>query len=251
MDAKNQLPYSADIIIRPQEVHVWCTSLDTEARTFEMLKGTLSNDERARGERFKFWHDQRRYISGRGILRLLVGGYLHVDPKEIEFQYNEFGKPYLSFTDFGFNLAHSREFALYAFCLSAEVGVDVEFIRPIEDAAGIAARFFTPAENERFQQTSFDKKPEVFMTIWTLKEAYIKAIGEGLSYPLTKFEVALPDADNPQLLANPHGQDLGSTWTLFSLKPDFDIVAAVAVQGENWHLQPRKFDIHNINSLAA
>ncbi len=235
-------PYdSNETNLEANELHLWCTSLDPEGNHLKFLRELLSEDERERAERFKFWRDQRRYMVGRGILRLLIGRYLSVDPKSIEFQYNEFGKPYLPDDDLKFNLAHCRDLILFGFCLNADIGVDLECIRPIADAPGIASRFFSQGENEALLDTPEEQRNEVFLSYWTLKEAYIKAVGQGLSYPLDKFEVSIPETKGPRILTF-HDKIEDTIWSLFSLSPESDCVAAVAAKGENWRLIHHEFN---------
>lgn len=232
---------SNEIILEADELHLWCTSLDPEGDHLKALRELLSDDERERAARFKFWRDQRRYMVGRGILRLLIGRYLSVDPQSIEFHYNEFGKPYLPAEDLKFNLAHCRDLILYGFCLNADVGVDLECIRPIVDAPGIASRFFSQGENKVLLDTPEEQRTELFLSYWTLKEAYIKAVGQGLSYPLDKFEVSLPETEAPSIFTS-HDKIGDTIWSLFSLSPESGCVAAVAARGKNWRLIHCEFD---------
>lgn len=232
-----------EIGIGEHELHVWYADLDPVPQKLDILNGLLSPDESKRAKKFRFWRDQRRYTAGRGILRLLIGRYLLVDPKEIEIRYNDFGKPFLRSRALKFNLAHCRDMVIYAFCIFADVGVDLECIRPIEDASGLAARFFSPNENEAFLSTPVERKTEIFLTYWTLKEAYIKAIGQGLSYPLDQFEIRLSNDTNPQIRTSQDDSEDGSNWSLFSISPESECVAAVAVRGNGWHLIDRKFEM--------
>src|SRR5713226_8070086 len=122
------------------EVHSWCASLDVPPETSARLYATLTLDERTRSARFRFERDQQRYIVARGVLRDLLGRYLQIQPGEIRFVYNAFGKPDLG-PEFAnrlkFNLSHSAGLALIAISPASDVGVDLEYIREQSDSADI------------------------------------------------------------------------------------------------------------------
>ena len=99
-----------------------------------------------------------------------------------------------------FNLAHSHELALYAFTRGREIGVDIEYLRALPDADQIADRFFSARENATLQALPASQRRQAFFNCWTRKEAYIKAIGKGLSQPLDQFEVSLAPGDPARLL---------------------------------------------------
>ena len=133
-----------DLTLSSDEVHIWQTSLDQPPEYVRDLAQTLSHDEMMRAERFHFERDRRRFIVGRGVLRAILGSYLGVEPCQVQFCYGPHGKPYLAerFGSHGlrFNLAHSHELALYAFTLNRKIGVDLEYVRPMSNAAEIAAQ---------------------------------------------------------------------------------------------------------------
>ena len=134
----------------------------------------LDAAERARAARFRFPDIQRRWIAGRAVLRQLLERYTGVPAGELCFARGEFGKPYLAGSRVYFNMSDSRDVALYAVTLDAEIGVDVERIRDIEGAT-IARRFLPESE-----AAAVDDDPASFFRIWTRREAYLKCIGVGL-----------------------------------------------------------------------
>ena len=232
---------SLAVNLEPGEVHVWSANLEPAADQLATLRKSLAPGEEVRAGRFRFWRDQRRYVAGRGILRKLLGQYLEEAPEAIEFAYSEYKKPFLKKQQLQFNLAHSAELALFAFCQTADIGVDVERIRQVSDAEGIAARFFAPGENEFFQATDSGQRDEAFFACWTLKEAFIKAVGEGLSYPLDSFEVAFAPGTEPRLVSVQGSETEPTRWSLFSLAPAPGYTGALAVSGRNWRLSCRRF----------
>jgi len=126
----------------------------------------------------------------KGATRQILARYLGADPRSLTFDRGAFGKPFLRSRELRFNLSHSGEFALLAVARESEVGVDVEEIREIEDAAMIAEQNFSPGESRKLRAVLDSASgPAAFFNCWTRKEAFIKAIGEGLSHPLDTFEV--------------------------------------------------------------
>lgn len=224
-----------------QEVHVWRAYLGQPAPRIHELSRLLSNDERERAERFHFEHDRRRFIVGRGALRILLGRYLRIEPAQLRFRYGLRGKPYLSkeFEGSGlaFNAAHSNELAVYAITSGREVGIDLEYIRPLPDAAQIAARFFSARENMALVSLPASQRLEAFFSCWTRKEAYIKAVGDGLARPLDQFQVSLTPGEPVQLLWVEGRAEETTRWSMEALAPAPGYVGAIAVEGSDWHLE--------------
>lgn len=222
------------------EVHVWCLSLEQPVSCVLQLVQVLSRDERLRAERFYFERDRRRFIVTRGMLRIILGQYLAARPDQIQFRYGPHGKPYLAET-FGnnwlqFNLAHSHELAMYAFTCGREVGIDLEYICPMPDAERIAAPFFSPREISIWQKLPQHQRLRAFFNAWTRKEAYLKAIGEGLAQSLDQVEVSIEPGKPAQLLSIKGCREEAARWSLKSLSPAHDYVAALAAERANWRL---------------
>ncbi len=148
----------------------------------------------SRTGRFVAESDRVRFMACRAALRRILAGLLDADPAEIKFQYSEFGKPSLigeHSRGFHFNVSHSDNIAMIAVTSQSQIGVDVERVRPDIDATGIAERFFSAVEREMLASLPGELQVEAFFRCWTRKEATIKAIGEGLSFPLDQFDVSL------------------------------------------------------------
>ena len=218
-------------------VHVWCASLAPPGEAVREYRSLLSAEEGARADRFRFDVHRRQFVVARGVLRTLLGRYLGTDPRGVEFGYASHGKPFLGgrFAGEGlhFNVSHSGEMALYAFCRGREVGVDVELVHPMDDAETIAERFFSAAENAAFHSVPAELKEEAFFTCWTRKEAYIKGIGEGLSLPLHEFDVSLVPGE-PACLLGAVDREQALRWTLRELDPAPGYVAALVAEGSGW-----------------
>lgn len=222
------------------EVHVWAAPLDPPADEARGYAALVAPDERERMERFRFERDRRRFGVARGVLRLLIGRYLETDPRRVVFRYESHGKPALSgeLAERGlrFNVSHSGEMALYAFARERELGVDVEEVRPMEDGLDIAERFFSQAEVAAFRALPAEVRDEAFFNCWTRKEAYIKAVGEGLSFPLHVFDVSLAPGEPARLIASRDPRQ-AERWSLRELPdPAPGYRAAVVAEGTGWEL---------------
>jgi 4'-phosphopantetheinyl transferase len=201
----------------------------------------LSEDERVRASRFHFERHRRRYIVSQGIVRKILGSYLDVEPAELIYELGDHGKPALAGglkkADLHFNLTHSHEIALFAMLREVEVGIDVEFFRPMDDFDSVAGRFFSSAEQSAYFSLSEELRPQGFYNCWTRKEAFIKAIGDGLSYPLEKFDVSLVPGEPAQLFRIENEPQEASHWTLEAFYPLKEYTAAVALRAKDIRFQ--------------
>lgn len=234
-------PPPESLVLNREEVHVWSAHLNVLPTTVRSLADTLSPAERARAGRFRFEKDRNRYIVARGILRAILGRYLRVAPAEIRFAYNYYGKPALAAEGdakpLRFNLSHSHQLALYAFTLEREIGIDVEYIRPDIANEEIAERFFSPNEVVQLRSLSPEMRTEAFFNCWTRKEAYIKARGEGLSYPLAQFDVSLIQGERAALLTTRPDAQEAFRWSVKELKSEPRYVASLVVEGQPSHFE--------------
>lgn len=231
-------PAPAEPHLLPSDVHVWRASLDQTDEIRLRLAATLSADERERARRFHFERDRQHFITGRGILRDIIARYLRVDAAEVEFEYGVFGKPRLtsgSAIDLRFNLAHSHELALYAVSLNRDLGIDIEHLKA-ELALDLAGQFFSEQERADLNRVPPEQMPLAFLNCWTRKEAYIKARGEGLSFPLDAFDVSLLPGAPAQLLRVAGDPDERTRWSMEALDPDKEYIAALVVEGHEWWL---------------
>jgi 4'-phosphopantetheinyl transferase len=222
------------------DVHLWRASLEQPLPSISRLAATLSDDEHGRASRFRFERDRRRFIVGRGVLRTILGGYLSIEPGQLQLRYGRYGKPYViqepAGEDLRFNLAHAQDLALYAFTRGREIGIDLERVHPMPDADQIAARFFSARENAVYQALPSDQRQGAFFRCWTRKEAYIKALGEGLSRPLDQFDVSLAPGETARLLHVEGHPAETARWSFKALVPASGYEAALAVEGHDWQL---------------
>jgi 4'-phosphopantetheinyl transferase len=179
-------------ILLPETIHIWRLHLPDITREMAYYLKHLSTPEQTACLRFTFPELQRRYAIVRFGLRYLLAHYCKQSLTDIELAIGKQGKPYLPNHSIHFNLSHSGDYALYAFSNIPDIllGIDVERITHRHELA-IAKRFFTPAEYAQLAALPLEQQAEAFFHIWTQKEAFIKAIGQGLSYSLDRFETSV------------------------------------------------------------
>jgi 4'-phosphopantetheinyl transferase len=179
--------------IGPDEVHVWHVLADhlTDPAARDAIYALLSPQEQERMTCLRRTRDQTLFLLARGLMRTVLASYLDCKCHEVRFAANDYGKPILHADSrhppLQFNLTHSRGAAALAVSRDREVGIDVEERqRPVEYLA-LAQRFFAAAEARHLQELREEQRGEAFFAIWTLKEAFVKGIGRGLSFPLDAF----------------------------------------------------------------
>lgn len=235
------LPWSvlpAPPLLVTEHIHVWFVNLSTTTLAQGHLLNLLNADERERAFRFIFEKDQNQFIVARGCLRQLLSYYTGYPANELAFHEGEHGKPTLDATlhsRLHFNVSHSHGYALYGFCLNEELGIDLEAIRPTTDVAAIAKRFFSPRETQALLTSSSEAQRKLFFTYWTRKEAYLKAIGKGLTAPLNHFDVSHIATEGFVHENRPMGA-VPTSWYLKDLHLGNSFKAAIALQGKNWNL---------------
>ncbi len=229
------LPSPERFILDDDEVHVWRSNLNQAPSVIQALSEVLAPDERQRSGRFHFRKDHDQFIVGRAVLRQILSGYLKTLPERIRFSYGQYGKPALveerDYDSLSFNVSHSHGVALYAVARARRIGLDVELLREDIATPTIAARFFSSKEVAALRALPSDQQTVAFFNCWTRKEAYIKARGEGLSYPLQWFTVSLAPGESASFLSTDGDSHETSGWSLVELSPGAGYVAALAVEG--------------------
>jgi 4'-phosphopantetheinyl transferase len=179
-----------------QPISLWWADLDgpESAAIARDLNASLSPDEQRRADRLNRPLDRERFRLARGWLRRLLAAQLGCRPGEVTLLAGEAGKPRIAGSQLRFSAARSEGAALYATSWQMEVGVDVEAIRSPLDVDGIAGRFFTSSEQEALAALSPERRVRAAYECWTRKEAYVKGIGAGLSFPLNTVDVWPGDA---------------------------------------------------------
>lgn len=214
------------------EVHVWIVPVRPDNSPLRRFHDVLSSQEAEQARRFIFQKDRNRYVAAHGALRLILGRYAGEPPEKLSFDREANGKPFLRRPAGGnlrYNLSHSGEYALVAVGGRRRVGVDVESVRTHIDCLKLSRRFFTPAENAWLEARAPENLAEGFFRLWVLKEAFLKALGAGLSVPLSEIDIVIHPDDSVELK---HARDrlAGSRWQTVEMKPAAAYPAALVVE---------------------
>ncbi|MBI2893047.1 MAG: 4'-phosphopantetheinyl transferase superfamily protein [Deltaproteobacteria bacterium] len=207
-------------------VHVHTGHIDLASGAIGELETVLSADERARAERFSFDRDRARWVAARAMLRQVLATYLGEAPESLAFRYGEHGKPAVDGSELELNLSHSGALAVLALTRGCAVGVDVEEVRPVPDAAELVDRYFRPSERRAFRAVPEPLVSATFLRAWVRKEAVLKAMGEGIG-ALDSVEVTVAPESPPAILA----PDSAAHWSLRDLDVSPAHIASLAVAG--------------------
>lgn len=217
------------------DVHIWRAHLPSHVSALQQYCEILSKEEMNRAERFKFAEHRQRFIIAKGILRIILGRYLMLPPQAIKFNYGQHGKPSLAISQASeltlhFNQSDSQDFAVYGITLRREIGIDIEYMqRPGISHDDIARRYFSATEYDSLMHLPQDRREAAFYRLWTCKEAFLKAIGLGLSFPLQNFDIDIA-LSNPQL-ARISDTALGNeSWQIRTLTVAENYASAFAVK---------------------
>ena len=226
------------------EVHLWYVK-DTDIQDTNLRQKylTLLNDEEFRHyKRFRFPKHQHQYLVARALIRCVLSSYEpSISPRKWQFICNKFGKPFILNSDLSFNISHTDNYIFLAITAQKALGIDIEKITPAVRLLDIAHQHFTPEEKAILNSTPDNLQTKMFYLIWTLKEAYTKACGQGLSMPLNSFCVANKSLSVRLNLANinTHQND----WQFWQIYPEEDYVVSLAVKFANPLNNPPIFNL--------
>jgi 4'-phosphopantetheinyl transferase len=224
------------VTLQPDDVHVWYVFSDqvTDPGVLGRFAAMLTPEETTRRDRFVFDRDRHQFLVTRGVLRTLVSNYLGIPPADCAFVANGYGRPSLTNLPPGialnFNLSHTAGLIAYALTLDRDIGIDVEDVGRGRVEDGLAGRFFSPAEAAALEALPGDQRHARFFDYWTLKEAYIKARGMGLSLPLDGFSLHLDPPNAPRISFAASIDDDPSSWQFVQSHPSGRHRLALAVR---------------------
>lgn len=215
-----------------EHAHVWHIDLRVSDSMLAQYRNLLSQRELVRADRFKYDRHRRRYTVGRAVLRIVLSHYLDENPKDISISYEDKGKPYLAKSNLQFNLSNSADAAVIGIMLNSQMGIDIEAVRHNVEFSELADRFFSNEEAAALRQSSDDTLADNFFRIWTRKEAFIKALGDGLTFPLKNFRVSFLEHEPAELLETKWDIAERKLWTLQKLTVQDGFHGAIAVKGQ-------------------
>lgn len=227
-------------------VHVWIAELDDLQPMVSSLVDLISGEERSRAMRLRSTQLRLRFITAHAIVRTVLASYIDLAADEIELEVTPQGKPFLADAAVAFNVSQSEGIVACAVAVGGRIGIDIEMVRAVPDADSLAARYFAPAEAAAYGQVAEPERPAAFFSVWTRKEAFVKALGGGQPCPLQEFEVEIaPTVAEPRIATS---ADEGRWW-LRSFEPAAGFVGAIASDHSIDEL--RRFDVDDEFVRAA
>jgi len=218
-------------------VHLWLAFPDeiNDEALLVNYQNLLNEEEKDRWQRFYFARHRHQYLVTRALIRSTLSRYVDIEPGNWRFTVNGYGKPEIApgFMDNPprFNLSHTDGLIICAITLANDIGVDVENTQKTHSLA-IAEHCFSKQEIQHLNRLPEHRQAQVFLEYWTLKEAYIKAKGMGLSLPLDQFSFILSENRRVEIAFDPNLEDNPAHWQFWRLNPSEHHIAAVAVKSE-------------------
>ena len=219
--------------IKPNEAHLYHFAFD-ETATLPDYQVILPPNEIERGERYVREIDRKRFYTCYTLLRKILADYLTIDPIDIQFHKNQYGKPFILKSqnplNLQFNISHSKNNLFFGFCLEHSIGVDIEETDRQTNVNDLAKQVLSDDELKVFSQLSDQDKTIGFFNAWTRKEAFLKAIGMGMHFPMKNFSVSFTPQEPAQVLTiDDHRFQKEDNWLLKHIDISDTTIAAVAI----------------------
>jgi 4'-phosphopantetheinyl transferase len=241
------------------QIHLWCADENciVKGQFYENLWSLLSDEEKTKSVTFIFEKDRHQYVITRAMIRLLLSHYYpKIDPKNWRFDKNFYGKPYVTNPEickaFRFNISHTTGLIVIAVSMQCDIGIDVECLNRKGNDLDIARYYFSKKEYEELNALPKHEKRDRFIQLWTLKEAYIKAKGIGLSLALDSFSYRFQNDGKVTIeFDQAQSEDNPSNWRFLRLKLDQNHMIALASHNENYRTNAQwevQFKSVNLNS---
>jgi 4'-phosphopantetheinyl transferase len=242
------------MIIGPNEIHLWHVKDNQiiDPYLIDLYYQYMNDKERAQQKRFHFQKHKHQYLVTRALVRSVLSLYDDaISPENWEFKKNAYGKPYINNSSVRlplyFNISHTENLIVLAVTLDCDLGIDVEYLPRISRIDGIVESFFSPSEILSFKALSEEKQQQHFFDLWTLKEAYIKACGMGLSIPLDEFSYDFSDAGKINIKFNDSKNDSAEAWHFWQAQPTPEHKLSLAMRKpvktvslSQWEIIPEK-----------
>jgi 4'-phosphopantetheinyl transferase len=231
--------------LSPAQIHLWHYAIGEPpvAQHLAYAMTLLSDAEKHRCAAFHLERHRTEYALSHAMLRLVLSEYAPVRPEEWQFLKGKWGKPEIRGpaldTPLWFNLSHTDGFAACVAGRVRQLGVDVENMNRMTSCDEMAKHFFAEAEYEYLRNLPPGLQRGAFFRIWTLKEAYIKAEGKGLSIPLDSFHFRFSAANPVEVTFELNGESHPAAWKFFEFQPSVDYRISIGAQeaGCTFHVE--------------
>lgn len=227
------------IRLKPGQLHIWFFAV-TQSSLLPEVRACLSSEEIAHAERLTIDKVKKCYIASYGIRRILLANYLGVSSDNLIFQTNAHGKPSLDYnamiqreTSFSadmpvhFNISHSGEYAVFIFSLDSPVGIDIQQVHSSSYEEMIVKRMFHPDEQMLFSALTQEEKTNLFYRFWTIREAFLKALGYGFSIPSNTFCIEYDKSSENNYKITKSREDY-SLWRINSIPAPENYMCSIA-----------------------
>ena len=223
-------------------VHIWYSPLGLWRNRVGELRALLSTEEIQRSERLVFQNRSEDYIISRGIIRKIIAQYMGQTPDLVSLEVNTTGKPYLAGSRYHFNLSHSNDLFICGITQDTPIGIDLQHIYPIPNIDTLIRKYFSPEEQQIVNSVINSQNQDLFFSIWTAKEAYLKGTGEGFRRPANSFTICQRDNNLLYLkLKQETNSSLSTIWNIRELQISSDYKAALAVKGNIIQIRSKAF----------
>lgn len=226
-----------NIEIEDHQVHVWQVNLKTLFFYPKELLKTLSPDELDRANQFKFQKDRECFIIRHYQLRFILSKYCNCQSHELMFRYNSYRKPFIStpqFKTIKFSMSYSGDLMMAGICRENDIGIDIEMVREMHESESIAVENFSLQELKYLIGTT--DITDAFFKIWTRKEAFVKAMGKGLYYPLKSFcvEANFSGVYEPLIIFDDPKES--KLWKTSELNTSTGYIASLAIKSDRFKI---------------
>lgn len=219
------------------EAHVWFIRPDfiQDKTTLDACRHMLSEQEREQCQRFRFPEDSHHYLVSHALVRNVLSKYVEISPDGWVFSRSDHGRPEVAnpgLPPIRFNLSHTKGLAACVVTLSSDCGIDVEKIYARHNPIGVAKRMFSSSEYEHMRQLNGRMQLEYFFTRWTLREAYVKARGIGISFPTRKLSFDIESSNDINIEFQAEIEDSSNDWQFQLLSLTNEHISAIAIRRE-------------------
>lgn len=217
-------------LLKENDLHIWQVSFLSNPALLELCKSVLSSEDLEKSKWLKFEKDQNKYLISQGVLRLLLADYININSSKILISRHNKGKPFAkNDKSLFFNMSNSGNLCVYAFTRNSEVGIDIEEKRSLLDLEDLIRKNLTKNEIEYINKKP-DEKINNFFRFWTMKEAYLKAIGEGMRLTPDKIEFSI-EKKNIRLI-NQHALNDNEDWLIKEFFPKTSYFGTLVYKNE-------------------
>jgi len=199
-------------------LHIWKIPLDITEVEVKELFPTLTAEEQENATRFRFDKHRRRYVASHAAMRKILADHLNISDAELNVVTDRNGKPYIPNNPVYFNLSHSEEMAILALSENCSVGIDVEYVDQKVNAMSIANRFFHPLEAAQLEGLPGKDLVNNFFRCWTAKEAYLKAMGVGITEHLKVFALKYVNTNKPYVMWVDQKYSEVAKWSVYNIE---------------------------------